>query len=276
MAVTGTQLYNKDKKNIYPYSDATLVSCDASGTMTTVHQDIVTLYSLIDTLSGDNEAISNIEFKIEYKLGKTPIEADIKASSGSWSEIPVYPTDALPYAWKRTTFKTVSREEVKYEIFATGKTTQTIYYAASPGESVVIEYPKDQYGNEILDYYDTMNPIGWKSDPISISESSPDVYFATRERNSQTGAWGRYSTVPVQYGRWAFDSAITMRFQITDSIDVPEVDKKNINPGDAWTESNFREFTGYLWMINATEVNSILQSHKGIIWSDPILLSIVK
>jgi hypothetical protein len=54
------------------------------------------------------------------------------------------------------------------------------------------------------------------------------------------------------------------------------VDKKNMNPGDAWTESNSREFTGYLWMISATEVNSVLQSHKGIIWSDPILLSIVK
>lgn len=274
MAVTGTQLYNKDKKNIYPKSDATVISCDASGTMTTVYQDIVNLYAMVADLSGDNEAISNIQFMIDYKLGKTALEGDIRGSEG-WNATPVEPTRDYPYAWKRTTFKTVSNQVVKYEIYRIGDLEETIYCSTSPGEAAFIEYQKDAQGNEILSQYDQVLPKGWSYEPKPISESAPNAYQASRKRK-EDGSWGRFSE-PIQYGRWAFDSSITMRFQITDSIDnIPEVDVSNINPGELWVEDNKKDFTGYLWMINATEVASTLQSYKGIIWRGPILLSIVK
>ena len=273
MAVTGTQLYNKDKKNIYPKSDATVISSDALGAASTVYQDIVTLYGLIQKLAGDDEAVSAIKFQIHYKLGKTTYESDIRGQEG-WNSSYIAPTLDFPYTWKRTIIQTVSESVVNYEIVATGELTQTIYRNTSPGEAAIITYDKDQYGNEILNQYDQILPDGWSYTQKSISESAPNAYLSTRERQ-EDGSWGRFGT-PIQYGRWAFDSTIVMRFQVTESKDAPSVNAENKEPGEAWKLDNNEEFTGYLWMINATEVAGVLQAYNNIIWRGPILLSIVK
>ena len=269
----GTQLYNKDRKNIYPYSEGTLIESTALGGQSTVHQDLQTLYSLIQDIIGDEEAVSTIQFDIEYKRGKTAEERDIEGSSG-WGVQYIEPTLDFPYTWKRTTIKTASTSYIKHEIVTVGELTQTIYRAASMAESVTIVYPTDNNGNEILSSFDDRLPTGWYSTPQSLSATAPNVYFSTRTRKKD-GTWGRFSTA-IQYGRWAFDSSIAMKFKITEDITAPEFDDKAENPGEGWVDKVDFDFTGYLWMISATEVDGRLQQYSGVIWKGPTLLSIVK
>jgi hypothetical protein len=97
--------------------------------------------------------------------------------------------------------------------------------------------------------------------------------MSTRKRVE--GKWTKFSD-PAQFGRWAFDSKLEMRYQVTDS-DVPNVDNKSDNPGDGWTTESITDFTGKLWMITATSVNGVINSDDDQTrWQGPYLIGYVK
>lgn len=275
MAVYGTQLYNKPKEKIYPISDATVVTCGLSATNSSTYEDVKYLFERVAELTGEGEAVSGIEISIAYKRSKSKIQADIEPEDG-WGETFLNPNSALPYTWKRTIIK--YKEAVTnttYEIVASANNeiTQTIYIAVSDNTQPTISYIDPNTGKENPHLYDLVLPEFWSEQPASLSAATPNVFISTRKRID--GEWGKFSN-PAQYGRWAFDSAITIRYQVTKSTEIPPVARNLENPGKEWVKENTSAFTGYLWMITATEVSGQLQTYNEVIWSNPSLISIVK
>lgn len=276
MAVTGTQLYNQDKKKIYPISDAGIINCEASGEPSTVHADIVNLYKLIDQLTGDNEQVSNITITVTYKRSKSSDANDVKGDTG-WSSVFSIPNSEYPYTWKRTVIKTHTVTNTTYEIIAAdvSEKIQTIYIAKSKREQPVITYPQvqDNQGNKYDDLtaFDYAPPKGWSETPVSISAATPYVYMSVRKRVD--GLWEKYSE-PALFGNWAYDSVLEMRYQVSDT--KPEVLATEDIPGTGWLEEAPEEFTGKLWMITATSVNGIINvGDDGIKWRGPTLMAVV-
>lgn len=275
MAVKGTQLYNKPKEKIYPISDATVVTCDASGNSSTVHKDIAELYNKISEITGDQEAASNIIVNIHYKRSKYKTKADIIEDIG-WTTTFMNPSSDYPYIWKRTeiTYKGATTGNITYEIVASANAeiTQTIYRAVSDNSQPVISYIDPVTGKEDDHLYDLVLPQYWSEVPVSVSAATPNAFMSSRRKVD--GVWERFST-PAQYGKWAFDSNVVFKYQVTNTNEVPEVNAADENPGELWKDSNTSMFTGFLWMINATAVNGQLQSYNDVIWNGPNLMSIV-
>lgn len=275
MAVKGTQLYNKTKEKIYPLSDASVINCDAATVGSTVHKDIADLYEQISKLTGDEEAASNIIITVHYKRSKSKIQSDITPDTG-WSTSFISPTSDYPYTWKRTVISYKGDDNAKtiYEIVASSNAeiTQTIYRAVSDNSQPIISYIDPSTGKENEHLYDNSIPQYWSETPVSVSASAPNVFMSTRRKID--GAWEKFS-VPAQYGRWAYDSNVVFKYQVTNTNDIPELEQASENPGDLWVDSNTKIFTGFLWMINATAVNGQLQEYNDVIWNGPNLMSIV-
>ena len=72
-------------------------------------------------------------------------------------------------------------------------------------------------------------------------------------------------------------SRLITKFTVTSTFEKPQLTRTAANPGNWWVDTNEQEFTGYLWMISASQSNNnyILDSNKNI-WSEPQLISIVK
>lgn len=275
MAVKGTQLYNKAKEKIYPLSDASVINCDAATTGSTVHKDIADLYEQISKLTGDEEAANNIIITVHYKASKSKIQSDIIADT-QWSTSFMTPTSDYPYTWKRTVISYKGDDNAKkvYEIVASmdSEITETIYRAVSDNSQPIISYINPNTKEEDLHLYDNNIPEYWSKTPVSVSASAPNVFMSTRRKID--GVWEKYST-PAQYGRWAYDSNVVFRYQVTDTSDIPDLEQEKENPGDAWVNSITKQFKGFLWMINATAVNGQLQEYNDVIWNGPNLMSIV-
>lgn len=290
----GTQLYNKAQQQINPITEASVVTSKASGSLSDVETDLKTLYNKVSELQGDKELSSNIIVDIKYCLSNSKEESEIKQMT-TWSDIFELPTYEKPYLWKKTifTYKGADAEEIlntTYEIVATNlfEETETIYAASSTTSVPKIEYPvlTDGYGEPILDEdgneqedltaFDDKIPKDWSEIPISISSATPNVYMSVRKRVN--GLWERYSN-PVQFGRWAFDSQLELRYQVTSNSNVPELERNVADP-EGWVSAINTEFTGYLWMITATSVNGVLNAttvnNEQVIWNGPNLISIVK
>lgn len=275
MAVKGTQLYNKAKEKIYPLSDASVINCDAATTGSTVHKDIADLYEQISKLTGDEEAANNIIITVHYKRSKSKIQSDITPDTG-WSTSFINPTSDYPYTWKRTVISYKGDDNAKtiYEIVASldAEITQTIYRAASDTTNVSISYIDPITGEDNPSLYDTNLPEFWSTEPATITAAAPNAYMSIRTKKD--GKWGRFST-PAQYGRWAFDSTVVFKYQITTTNTVPEVNAEKEDPGEEWLDSNTKVFTGFLWTINATVINGQPQTYNGKIWNGPNLMSAV-
>ena len=97
--------------------------------------------------------------------------------------------------------------------------------------------------------------------------------MAVRQRVS--GAWSLFKV--ALYSKWAYDSRLVTKFTVTSTFERPQLTRTAINPGNQWTDTNEQEFTGYLWMISASQNNNnyVLDDNKNI-WSEPQLISIVK
>lgn len=272
---TGTQLYNKSKQKIYPITDATVVDSNASGSNSTVYNNLVELYAQISKLTGDEEAANNIIITVHYKRSKSKIQSDITPDTG-WSTTFISPTPSYPYTWKRTviTYKGDTAANTLYEIVASANAeiTQTIYRAVSDNSQPTISYINPATGKEDLHLYDDSIPYLWSETPVSVSASAPNVFMSSRRKIE--GEWEKFST-PAQYGRWAYDSNIVFKYQVTSTNDIPLVAKDSEDPGELWLDSNTEVFTGFLWMINATTVNGQLQKYDDVIWNGPNLMSIV-
>lgn len=275
MAIGGTQLYDKSRKTINPISEANAIDCSASGKQSTVHQDIADLYKQIADLTGDDEAASNIIIEVHYKRSKSSQKKDIQDASG-WGIEFINPDSDYPYTWKRTkiTYKGSDAANVIYEIVASANAeiTQTIYRAVSDNSQPVISYINPDTGKEDPHKYDNSLPQYWSEEPVSVSAAAPNVFMSQRVKKD--GEWGKFS-VPAQYGRWAYDSNIVFRYQITDTDEIPALNKSDEEPGELWVSRNTEAFVGFMWMINATEVNGQLQSYNDVIWNGPNLISVV-
>lgn len=289
MATAGTIVYNKDQQQIYPISHAEVVISNASGSKSDVEDNLVKLWEKVSELSGDSEAASNIMVVVTYCKTNTRDESEVKKLS-SWSDIFELPDSERPYVWKKTlyTYKgdTAKLNEI-YEIVATdiAEKIQNIYIARSTGVAPVITYPilTDGYGNPIEDSegntqedlteFDNKLPEGWSETPVSIGPATPYVFISTRKRVE--GLWKRYSE-PAQYGRWAFDSQLELRYTIT-SGDKPAVNATSDDPGSQWSIDTPDNFTGKMWMITATSVNGVLNSDENKVrWHGPHLISIIQ
>ncbi len=287
--MTGTQIYNRELQQIYPISHADLIESSANGSKSNVEDNLKQLFKAISDMSGDSEAVSSIIVNVTYCKTNTRNESEVKRLT-SWSQYFELPDSANPYVWKRTlyTYKgdTENLNEV-YEIVATdtAEKTQTIYIARSTGAAPVISYPilQDGYGNPILDSsghqqenlaaFDNSLPDGWSETPVSIGPATPYVFISVRKRIE--GKWQRFSE-PAQYGRWAFDSQLELRYAIT-SGDKPTVNSTSDDPGSIWLKDTPDNFTGKLWMITATSVNGVLNSgENNVRWHGPHLMSIIQ
>lgn len=288
MATAGTIVYNKDQQQIYPVSHAEVVISNASGSKSDVEDNLIKLWKKVSELSGDQEAASNIMVVVTYCKTNTRDESEVRKLS-SWSDIFELPDSERPYVWKKTlyTYKgdTAKLNEI-YEIVATdiAEKIQNIYIARSTGVAPVITYPilTDGYGDPILDSegntqedltaFDKKLPEGWSETPVSIGPATPYVFISTRKRVE--GLWKRYSE-PAQYGRWAFDSQLELRYTIT-SGDKPAVNTTSDDPGSQWSSDTPDSFTGKMWMITATSVNGVLNSENNVRWHGPHLMSIIQ
>lgn len=271
----GTQLYNKSKEKINPISDASVITCTGSGKSSNVHADIADLYEQISKLTGDEEAASNIIITVHYKRSKSKIQSDITPDTG-WSTSFISPTSDYPYTWKRTviSYKGDDNAKATYEIVASSDSEiiQTIYRAASDTTNVSISYIDPTTGNDNPSLYDINLPEFWSTEPATITAAAPNAYMSIRTKKD--GKWGRFST-PAQYGRWAFDSTVVFKYQVTTTNTVPEVNAVKEDPGEEWLDSNTKVFTGFLWTINATVINGQPQTYNGKIWNGPNLISAV-
>lgn len=289
MATAGTIVYNKDQQQIYPVSHAEVVISNASGSKSDVEDNLIKLWKKVSELSGDQEAASNIMVVVTYCKTNTRDESEVRKLS-SWSDIFELPDSERPYVWKKTlyTYKgdTAKLNEI-YEIVATdiAEKIQNIYIARSTGVAPVITYPilTDGYGDPILDSegntqedltaFDKKLPEGWSETPVSIGPATPYVFISTRKRVE--GLWKRYSE-PAQYGRWAFDSQLELRYTIT-SGDKPAVNTTSDDPGSQWSSDTPDSFTGKMWMITATSVNGVLNiDENNVRWHGPHLMSIIQ
>ena len=113
----------------------------------------------------------------------------------------------------------------------------------------------------------------WSKYPSEITASNPYGFMAVRQRVS--GAWSLFKI--ALYSKWAYDSRLVTKFTVTNTFEKPQLIKTAVDPGDQWTDTNEQEFTGYLWMISASQNNNnyVLDDNKNI-WSEPQLISIVK
>lgn len=289
MATAGTIVYNKDQQQIYPISHAEVVISNASGSKSDVEDNLVKLWKKVSELSGDSEAASNIMVVVTYCKTNTKDESEVRKLS-TWSDIFELPDSERPYVWKKTlyTYKgDTAKLNETYEIVSTdiAEKIQNIYIARSTGVAPVITYPilKDGYGDPILDSegntqedltaFDNKLPEGWSETPVSIGPATPYVFISTRKRVE--GLWKRYSE-PAQYGRWAFDSQLELRYTIT-SGDKPAVNTTSDDPGSQWSSDTPDNFTGKMWMITATSVNGVLNSDESNVrWHGPHLMSIIQ
>lgn len=288
--MAGTILYDNNQQQIYPISSADVIITNAPGEKSNVEDCLTELYEKVSELTGDAEASSNIIVKVEYCKTNTKDESEVKEKN-NWSDTFELPDSENPYIWKRTTFtyKGDTQELNKiYEIVATdtAQIIQNIYIARSTGTAPIITYPTlvDGKGDPILDEegqeqedltaFDDKLPEGWLETPVSISPATPYVFMSTRKRVE--GLWQRFSE-PAQFGRWAFDSQVEIRYAVTSNSTPPALNATSDDPGDNWEQNTPSNFTGWLWMITATSVNGVLnKDDNDVRWRGPNLLSIIQ
>ena len=113
----------------------------------------------------------------------------------------------------------------------------------------------------------------WSKYPLDVTASSPYGYMAVRQRVN--GTWGLFKV--ALYSKWAYDSRLITKFTVTSTSERPQLTRIEADPGSQWVDTNTQEFTGYLWMISASQNNNnyVLDDNKNI-WSEPQLISIVK
>lgn len=288
-----TQLYDQQGQKLFPTiedTDRTIKSHAFSGKDTIetalryVEQIAKTAQEGVDELNGSSEAVQSISITAQYILS-TSSDKTVIESLEDWSPDFQFPDTDKPYAWKKTIFETKGgTTTTTYEIVASDNTkeTQTIYLATDNTSVITIPYPnqKDEEGNDIEDTedltaYDDKLPDGWLETPQSISASQPYLYMSVRKKGEdEIGKWGRYSS-PALLGKWAFDSKLETLYRVVESGTATVVRRDPTPSG--WGVAPTGDFTGKLYMITSSSINGVPTTDKdGNIWSNPILLAVVK
>lgn len=291
--INGTQLYSKEgqtKTAIYPISKAEVIGATKGNTETNVQQWLKDLTASIGQIT-ENAITLNI--KISYAQTAYKNLSEVKDNENiSWGENFVQPDAEFPYTWKKTEIKAsnnsseASATSVSYELASvSSQSTQTLYTARSADtKAVTIKYNTINVQGVQKDYYnDTLenilsipeNKAIWSELPVDISATNPNGYIATRIRTS-TGEWDAFKV--TQNAKWAYNSIPVFKYRVTNTVDVPSVTENSddYSTVEGWTDQITGNFTGYLWMINATTVNNVYQLNGSKVWSSPTLISIVK
>lgn len=284
--MSGTQLYNKDSQKIYPETEASAVTLDDDYTVETkfeaIDESIKTIKSQISKLDGAESVAKSLQFDIKYALSTSKEQNDIIGSETTWVSDFQTPDATYPYVWKRTKISYDGQDEASkqtiYEIVLAdiADISQSIYRSQNNQSQPSITYP--QAAENIPNYQAPLNDIlglnsDWSTSPTDISAANPYRFIAVRNRAD--GKWGEFKV--ALDSRWTFDSNIVIKYQVVDSLGAPEVSKATENPGVSWKDSITSDFTGYVYIITASQSNkSYMQDTDGNIWSDPSLISIVK
>lgn len=297
----GTQLYKiegNSKTAMYPNALASDVQSSAISGSSNVDDALKWLNDKISEISGDKEAVTNINIVVDYGLSKTKDQSELKATPPSWSNTFTMPNSEFPYAWKKTEISVAETTKEFYEIVAsdTADSVQNIYVALGTDTQPIIIYPKktvdgEETSDNDLTAFDKALPnssdgyvdnnglknVDWSEKPQSIAPDRPFLYMSTRKRTN--GLWGEFST-PAMLGKWAFDSKLELRYLITNnSVNKSDItlNASDTNPGENWSLDTPDSYSGKLWMITATSVNGILnKDSNNIIWNGPHLLSIIQ
>ena len=296
MAINCEKVYSGTGDQIYPITIDKAVKISIEDTTLDVY--LKKLAESISKVQGADQVAKSLKFKIDYLATNTADVTRVKEledqpETNQWGENFVLPSVRTPYTWKRTIvyFEGQNPKEGQkfYEIVTAdiAEISQTLYMVKDNQQQPKVIYPQKavEVEGELQNVNDTDASLdeiikaseegknNWSKYPLDVTPSSPYGYMAVRQRVN--GTWGLFKV--ALYSKWAYDSKLVTKFRVTSTFESPQLTRTDTNPGNQWVDTNTQEFTGYLWMISASQSNNnyILDSNKNI-WSEPQLISIVK
>lgn len=294
MAISCEKVYSGTGDQIYPETADKAVKVKD----TTLDKYLAELAESISKVQGADQVAKSLKFKIDYLATNTADVTRVKEledqpETNQWGENFVLPSVRTPYTWKRTIvyFKGQNLKDGQkfYEIVTAdiAEISQTLYIVKDNQQQPQVIYPQKavEVEGELQNVNDTDASLdeiikaseegknNWSKYPLDVTPSSPYGYMAVRQRVN--GTWSLFKV--ALYSKWTFDSKLVTKFTVTSTSERPQLTRTEANPGSQWVDTNTQEFTGYLWMISASQSNNnyILDSNKNI-WSEPQLISIVK
>ena len=296
MAISCEKVYSGTGDQIYPETADKAVTVLAKNTTLDIY--LAELAELISKAQGADQVAKSLKFKIDYLATNTSDVARVKEledqpETNQWGENFVLPSVRTPYTWKRTivSFEGQNLKDGQkfYEIVTAdiAEISQTLYMVKDNQQQPKVIYPQKavEVEGELQNVNDTDASLdeiikaseegknNWSKYPLDVTPSSPYGYMAVRQRVN--GTWGLFKV--ALYSKWSYDSKLVTKFTVTSPSESPQLTRTEANPGNQWVDTNTQEFTGYLWMISASQSNNnYILDNNGNIWSEPQLISIVK
>lgn len=296
MAISCEKVYSGTGDQIYPETADKAVTVLAKDT--TLDKYLEELAKSISKVQGVDQVAKSLKFKIDYLATNTADVTRVKEledqpETNQWGENFVLPSVRTPYTWKRTIVyfegQNLKDGQKFYEIVTAdiAEISQTLYIVKDNQQQPKVIYPQKavEVGGELQNVNDTDASLdeiikasgegknNWSKYPLDVTPSSPYGYMAVRQRVN--GTWSLFKV--ALYSKWTYDSRLVTKFTVTSTFERPQLTRTDANPGSQWVDTNEQEFTGYLWMISASQNNNnyVLDDNKNI-WSEPQLISIVK
>ena len=296
MAISCEKVYSGTGDQIYPETADKAVKVSIKDT--TLDKYLEELAKSISKVQGVDQIAKSLKFKIDYLATNTSDVARVKEledqpETNQWGENFVLPSVRTPYTWKRTIVyfegQNLKDGQKFYEIVTAdiAEISQTLYMVKDNQQQPKVIYPQKavEVEGELQNVNDTDASLdeiikaseegknNWSKYPLDVTPSSPYGYMAVRQRVN--GTWGLFKV--ALYSKWSYDSKLVTKFTVTSTSERPQLTRTNANPGIDWVDTNTQEFTGYLWMISASQSNNnYILDNNGNIWSEPQLISIVK
>ena len=296
MAISCEKVYSGTGDQIYPETADKAVTVLAKNTTLDIY--LAELAKSISKVQGVDQIAKSLKFKIDYLATNTSDVARVKEledqpETNQWGENFVLPSVRTPYTWKRTivSFEGQNLKDGQkfYEIVTAdiAEISQTLYMVKDNQQQPKVIYPQKavEVEGELQNVNDTDASLdeiikaseegknNWSKYPLDVTPSSPYGYMAVRQRVN--GTWGLFKV--ALYSKWSYDSKLVTKFTVTSPSESPQLTRTEANPGNQWVDTNTQEFTGYLWMISASQSNNnYILDNNGNIWSEPQLISIVK
>ena len=296
MAISCEKVYSGTGDQIYPETADKAVKVSIKDT--TLDKYLEELAKSISKVQGVDQIAKSLKFKIDYLATNTSDVARVKGledqpETNQWGENFVLPSVRTPYTWKRTIVyfegQNLKDGQKFYEIVTAdiAEISQTLYMVKDNQQQPKVIYPQKavEVEGELQNVNDTDASLdeiikaseegknNWSKYPLDVTPSSPYGYMAVRQRVN--GTWGLFKV--ALYSKWSYDSKLVTKFTVTSPSESPQLTRTEANPGNQWVDTNTQEFTGYLWMISASQSNNnYILDNNGNIWSEPQLISIVK
>lgn len=296
MAISCEKVYSGTGDQIYPETADKAVTVLAKDTTLDVY--LKELAESISKVQGADQVAKSLKFKIDYLATNTSDVTRVKEledqpETNQWGENFVLPSVRTPYTWKRTIVyfegQNLKDGQKFYEIVTAdiAEISQTLYMVKDNQQQPKVIYPQKavEVEGELQNVDDTDASIdeiikaseegknNWSKYPSEITASNPYGFMAVRQRVN--GTWSLFKV--ALYSKWAYDSKLVTKFTVTSPSERPQLTRTDVNPGIQWVDTNTQEFTGYLWMISASQSNNnYILDNNGNIWSEPQLISIVR